>query len=169
MLNLQAVFESKARKLSARECVIEKIVELPESEYRNFKEAPLRYMSFITENKGLMCQDANGVYHCLLAMGEGCSDGILIEAEGYDYAPVCEFPAGSAGICDRPFESTGRPNHQGGNTGNPGTAHGQSTLTRYRNGIMSPVTPNNGIGSMLLKNTGSTAGNGGNRADGGQL
>jgi hypothetical protein len=150
MLNLQAVFERKASEFPVRDCVIEKIVELPESEYRSFKAAPLRDMSFIAENTNLMYQDANGVYHCLLAMGEGCSDGILIEAEGYDYARRASFLPGA-----REFV-TARLNQLADQIIREGTQQtGNGTWSIHFDEIQEryhvPVSPNNGIGSKLLE------------------
>ncbi len=150
MLNLQAVFERKASEFPVRDCVIEKIVELPESEYRSFKAAPLRDISFIEENKNLMYQDTNGIYHCLLAMGEGCSDGILIEAEGYDYARFASFLPGA-----REFV-TARLSQLADQIIREGTQQtGNGTWSIYFDEIQEryhvPVSPNNGIGSMLLE------------------
>jgi len=149
MLNLQAVFERKASEFPARDCVIEKIVELPESEYRSFKAAPLRDMSFIAENTDLMYQDANGIYHCLLAMGEGCSDGILIESEGSDYARYASFFPGA-----REFV-TARLNQLADQIIREGTQESENgswsiRFDEIQDRYHVPVSPNNGVGSMLF-------------------
>jgi hypothetical protein len=52
-------------------------------------------MPFIAENTDLMHRDENGVFHCLLVLGEGSSDGVLIEAEGYNYARYSSFMPGA--------------------------------------------------------------------------
>ena len=54
MLNLQAIFTRKADDYPVWNCVIEKIVELPENEYKYLKTAPLRDMPFIAENTDIM-------------------------------------------------------------------------------------------------------------------
>lgn len=41
---------------------------------------------FIKEHRDLMYQDRDGVSHCLLVLGEGEEDGILVESEGSLYA-----------------------------------------------------------------------------------
>ncbi len=40
----------------------------------------------------------DGVLHCLLALGEGSNDGVLIEAEGYDYARYAAYIPGMRDI-----------------------------------------------------------------------
>ncbi|EQB21874.1 hypothetical protein UNSWDHB_804 [Dehalobacter sp. UNSWDHB] len=95
MLNMQAIFTRKAEDFPVWDCVIEKIVEFPEAEYKYFKSAPLRDMPFIAENTDLMHRDGNGVFHCLLVLGEESSDGILIESEGYNYARYSSFMPGA--------------------------------------------------------------------------
>lgn len=150
MLNLQAVFLRKATEFPTWDCVIEKIVELPESEYRSFKEAPLRDESFIAENTDLMYQDANGVYHCLLALGEGCSDGILIESEGSDYARYASFLPGA-----REFV-TAHLNQLADQIIREGTQEAESgtwsiCFDEIKDRYHVPVSPGNGVGSMLLE------------------
>lgn len=51
-------------------------------------DEPLR---FIRENIDRMYQDEDGVNHCLLVLGEGCADGILVESEGSTYARYSAF------------------------------------------------------------------------------
>ena len=97
-----------------------------------------------------MYQDTNGIHHCLLAMGEGCSDGILIEAEGYDYARFASFLPGA-----REFVSA-RLSQLADQIIREGTQQtGNGTWSIYFDEIQEsyhvPVSPNNGIGSMLLE------------------
>lgn len=148
MLNLKAVLERKASDYPTADCVIEKIVELPKAEYEHFKSAPLRDMSFIAENTGLMCRDLNGIYHCLLALGEGSSDGVLIEAEGYTYARYSSFMPGA-----REFV-TARLNKLADQITKEGTQNTSSGswiiyFDKLQERYHVPVSPNNGIGSML--------------------
>lgn len=148
MLNLKAVFTRKAGDYPTSDCVIEKIVELPENEYKYFKTAPLRDMSFIAENTDLMYRDPNGIYHCLLVLGEGCSDGVLIEAEGYNYARYSSFMPGArefvtarlSQLADQIIKESTQ------NTSN-------GTWSIYFDEIQKryhvPVSESNGVGSML--------------------
>ena len=149
MLNLQAVFERKTNEFPVRDCVIEKIVELPEPEYRQFKNNLLRDIGFIAENADLMHRDSNGINHCLLVLGEGCSDGVLVEAEGYQYARYASLLPGA-----REFV-TARLNQlaeQLIRNGTQNTSNG--TWSIYFDEIQEQhhvtITSNNGIGSMLL-------------------
>lgn len=148
MLNLQAIFTRKADDYPVWDCVIEKIVELPENEYKYFKTAPLRDMSIIAENTDLMYKDSDGVFHCLLVLGEGSSDGVLIESEGYNYARYSSFMPGArefvTACLNQLADQIIRESTQ--NTCN-GTwsVHFDEIQERYH----VPVSPNNGIGSML--------------------
>lgn len=150
MLNLKAILERKASDYPASDCVIEKIVELPENEYKYFKAAPLRDMSFIAENTGLMCRDENGIYHCLLVLGEGSSDGVLVEAEGYNYARYSSFMTGA-----REFVNV-RLNNLADQIIKEGTHNTSSGswiiyFDELQERYHVPVSPDNGVGSMLLK------------------
>lgn len=148
MLKLQAILERKASDYPASDCVIEKIVELPEAEYKYFKSAPIRDMSFIAENTNRMYRDENGVFHCLLVMGEGSSDGVLIEAEGYNYARYSSFMPGA-----REFV-TARLNQLADQIIKESTQNtSNGTWSIYFDEIQEryqvPVSESNGIGSML--------------------
>lgn len=150
MLNLQAIFERKATYYPVWDCIIDKIVELPEAEYKYFKSVPLRDISFIAENTEVMRKDENGMAHCLLVLGEGCSDGVLIEAEGYSYARYSSFMPGA-----REFVSA-RLNQLADQIIRESTqSTSNGTRSVYFDEIQEQyhvsVSPDNGIGSMLLK------------------
>lgn len=95
MLKLQAIFEQKVSEFPVRECVIEKAVELLEAEYSRFRSGMLRDAPFISESTDSMYMGKNGTYHCLLVLGENQSDGVLVEAEGYDYARYSSYLPGA--------------------------------------------------------------------------
>lgn len=67
---------------------VEKIVILPDEEYRRFKENGLMAdQIFLFDNRDSMWFDpGDRCWHCLLVKGESSRDGILVEAEGYSYA-----------------------------------------------------------------------------------
>ena len=90
-MELYAVFRRKDEEIRSRHCLVEKVVELSESEYARFYQSPLAEYDFISENRDLMRQDADGTWHCLLVLGKNHEDGILVEAEGYDYARYHAF------------------------------------------------------------------------------
>lgn len=69
----------------------EKTIRLSESEFERFLKNPMEYQDFIKENVDLMRQDESGVYHCLLVTGDNHRDGVLVEADGYDYARYASY------------------------------------------------------------------------------
>ncbi len=86
---LNAHLYHKLDDFRAEPCAVDKIIEIGQSEYALLYEFPLRDYDFISENKAWMRCDENGESHCLLVLGEGIDDGILICSEGYDYARYC--------------------------------------------------------------------------------
>lgn len=52
---------------------------------------PMKHQDFLIENVGLMRQDGMDVYHCLLVTGEGRTDGLLVDSEGYSYARYAAY------------------------------------------------------------------------------
>ena len=85
MIYTTAVFERKEPYLKSSKCVVEKVIELSKEVYEQFNKEKLDYYTFIEENKELMYEDEQGM-HCILILGEGMEDGILIESEGASYA-----------------------------------------------------------------------------------
>ena len=98
MLKLNAIFERKIVLFPETGCVVEKTVELPEAEYRDFKSHLLRDASFVAENRDWMRVDENGIAHCLLVLGEGNAEGVLVNSEGYDYARYASLVPGARGL-----------------------------------------------------------------------
>ncbi len=81
----------KEEEIRSQHCVVEKVLELSESEYARFYQSPLSEYDFIAKHRGVMRQDSDGTRHCLLVLGENQEDGILVDAEGYDYARYHAF------------------------------------------------------------------------------
>lgn len=73
-------------ELQHTRCVIEKMIELPKEEYLQFGNDLSNDQKFIEENRECMYQEEDGTRHCLLVLGEGLEDGILVESEGASYA-----------------------------------------------------------------------------------
>ena len=94
-MNINAIFQKKDCEINTEPCVIEKTVELTEKEYNHFYHNLLEDYSFIAENSDCMYQDNNGVRHCMLVLGKGITDGILVEAEGSGYARYSAFLPGA--------------------------------------------------------------------------
>lgn len=76
----------KATFYEPSECVVEKVIPLSTEEFRELLDAPLNSYDFITDNMMCMYTDENSNAHCLLAYDKENGDGLLINAEGYDYA-----------------------------------------------------------------------------------
>lgn len=91
MLKTKAIFDRKAVGYAPTECVIEKVITLPTDEYDQFFKNMSDDYDFIKDNKDLQFCDTQGVYHCILVVGEDRRDGVLIESEGYDYARYSAF------------------------------------------------------------------------------
>lgn len=86
MMLIQAVLQGNQPHLRTQNCAVEKVVELSSEEYAVFCSHLNDQYEFIQENTDAMYQDSGGIHHCLLVLGEGRRDGILVEAEGYGYA-----------------------------------------------------------------------------------
>ncbi|WP_094551447.1 DUF6329 domain-containing protein [Petroclostridium xylanilyticum] len=91
MLKTKAIFERKTDDFQPKDCVIEKVIELTSQEYDAFSKNMLADYGFIKDNVDLMYVDQEGIYHCLLVVGEDRPDGILIESEGSGYARYAAF------------------------------------------------------------------------------
>lgn len=76
----------------------EKTIRLSEKEFEQFLQNPMEYQDFIKGNVDLMRQDERGVYHCLLVTGDNHRDGVLVEADGYDYARYASYVPDAAAL-----------------------------------------------------------------------
>ncbi len=85
------------------DCQIEKVVELSPEQFSALTVTPLRDQPFIAENKGCMFSK-DGVLHCLLALGQGSRDGVLIESEGYNYPRYAAYVPGMRDIVSAQME-----------------------------------------------------------------
>lgn len=74
-----------------RNFVIEKTIWIPKEEFASMLGNPMEDKDFIADNKDLMYSDFYGIYHCLLVVAEGRTDGILIESDGYDHARYASY------------------------------------------------------------------------------
>ena len=85
-MELYAVFRNTEKEIHAEHCVVDKVLELTENEFSQFLRAPFADHDFIVQHKDFMCQDADGTWHSLLALGKNREDGVLVAAEGHSYA-----------------------------------------------------------------------------------
>lgn len=91
MLKTKAVFERKTNDFEPKNCVIEKVIELTSGDYDAFSINMLAGYDFIKDNINLQYCDRDGIFHCILVVGEDRKDGILIESEGSSYARYSAF------------------------------------------------------------------------------
>lgn len=85
MLKTKAIFHRKVDDFEPKNCVIEKIISLSTHDFDAFSKNMLTDYDFIKDNIDLQYCDNNGVFHCLLVVGEDRKDGILVESEGSSY------------------------------------------------------------------------------------
>ena len=83
-MKIKANLLNKPVNFQMDDCQIEKVVELPRDQFSALVITPLTNQPFIAENKRWMFAD-NSAVHCLLALGQGSDDGVLIYSGGYDY------------------------------------------------------------------------------------
>ena len=96
-LIINAVLNRKADCYSPEKCVVDKVIKLNETEFKNLVEHPLRERYFIGKYRELMGVEGN-LSHCILAVGKESGDGLLIKSEGADYARYSQFIPNASGI-----------------------------------------------------------------------
>lgn len=90
-MKINVPFRRKDTEIETSPCVVEKTVELSADWFDHFSENLLNDYDFILENTDCMYQEQNGINHCLLVLGAGRDDGILVESEGSAYARYSAF------------------------------------------------------------------------------
>lgn len=153
-MKTKAIFERKTDKFSDADCKIEFIVNLEKAQYNAFRENMLCDYSFIEDNIDVMYTDYTDegapVKHCLLVIGEGYSDGVLIESQGYSYSRYAALlPNAREFIQNRISELADAIIKDGTqNTSSGSWVVGFDEINEQYDII---VSPNNGIGTLLLE------------------
>ena len=65
---------------------INKVINLSSIDFTVYADMLLSDQPFITDNRDLMYVDESGCWHCILVQDEAAGCGLLICADGYDYA-----------------------------------------------------------------------------------
>jgi hypothetical protein len=91
MLQTKAVFRRKETDIETANCVIEKVIRLPDAVFESFSLNLMREWDFIRDNKPDTSTNADGRRRCLLIVSDGRRDGILVNSEGADYAYYSAF------------------------------------------------------------------------------
>lgn len=102
-MKIKANLLNKPVNFQMDDCQIEKVVELPRDQFSELVITPLTNQPFITENKRWMFVDDSAV-HCLLALGQGSGDGVLIYSAGYDYPRLAAYLPGIRDILNARLE-----------------------------------------------------------------
>ena len=90
----------KASDHNTKRCEVEKWVFLPHSDFERLKANPYQEHEAITAARDLMYEDENA-YHCIMLLDEYGDDGLLIEADGFDYPRYSMFVPDAVNIYKR--------------------------------------------------------------------
>lgn len=94
---MQAIFERKP-DFQFSDFAVEDTVIVPEPVFCDLLEHPLAERDFIAGHGQQMRKNADGVRHCLLVMGEGRSDGLLVDSEWAEYARYAAYVPEAAAL-----------------------------------------------------------------------
>jgi len=103
MLTFKAKMTLKPEGLDIPDCQIAKIIELDKNEFKGFVAQPNDDRGFIMENRSLMYQ-RDGIYNCLLVLGKGSNDGVIVESEGFYYPKYTTVMPHARDFVDRELE-----------------------------------------------------------------
>ena len=139
----------KEPELRVDRCKIEAVVELCSKEFYDFQNHLFDNQDFIKEYRDLMYQDRDGVSHCLLVLGEGEEDGILVESEGSLYARYSALLPNARSYMQKNIQTMAEDLIKQGTaqTANGSWVIGFDEISQH---FDTTVTPNNGIGQMLI-------------------
>jgi len=84
-------------------CQIEKVVELPDEEFSELLQYPMKEHRFIAENLSCIV-DRGSVIHSLMALGQGRNDGVIIAAEGRARAEYAAYLPEARSIINRELD-----------------------------------------------------------------
>ena len=83
---LNIPLQRKKEDISTYYCAIGKTIELPKNQFERFKNNLLYDYDFIEDNQEVMITDNMNIKQCLLVLGEGQDDGVLVYSEGQPFA-----------------------------------------------------------------------------------
>ena len=88
---LNIPFRRKEADFEPEPCTVEMMVELSASQFQYFKTHLLDDYDFLKENRDKMGYTQDGVRHCILVLSESGNDGILVDAQGSNYARYAAY------------------------------------------------------------------------------
>ena len=89
-ITFNAPLNHKAYSYEPMKIEVEKVISLYGKRFEQMRDHPLDDCPEIIENRDLMYMKGNTA-HCILFLDANGSDGILVEAEGSDYARKSQF------------------------------------------------------------------------------
>ena len=89
-LILNAVMNRKADFYETKKYVVEKVIDVYETEFKKMLEKPLERNYYLVPYRSLMGFYDNA-YHCILFVEQNSGDGLLVNSEGSDYARYSQF------------------------------------------------------------------------------
>ncbi len=99
-ITFNAPLNHKAYSYEPMQIEVEKVIPLYGKKFEQMREQPLEDAPEIIENRELMYRDGNTA-HCILFLDANGNDGILVEAEGYDYARKSQFIPNARAIIEQ--------------------------------------------------------------------
>ena len=89
-LILNAVMNRKADCYETKKCVVKKVIDVHETEFKKMLEKPLERNYYLAPYRSLIGFYDNA-YHCILFVDQNSGDGLLVNSEGSDYAQYSQF------------------------------------------------------------------------------
>ncbi len=89
-ITFNALLNHKAYSYEPMQIEVEKVIPLYGKRFEQMRDHPLEDAPEIIENRDLMYMEGNTA-HCVLFLDANGNDGILVEAEGADYARKSQF------------------------------------------------------------------------------
>ncbi len=99
-ITFNAPLNHKAYSYEPMQIEVEKIIPLYDKRFEQMRDHPLEDAPEIIENRDLMHMEGNTA-HCILFLDANGNDGILVEAEGADYARKSEFISNARAIIEQ--------------------------------------------------------------------
>lgn len=90
----------KDNEVEVDPCYVTNVVTLSKNEFNHFSKHLLEDYDFIKENYENMGVGSDGVSHCILVLGEGTDDGILVNSEGSNYARYSAYISNARQLCN---------------------------------------------------------------------
>ena len=139
----------KEPELRVDRCKVEAVVELDRNQFYEFRTHLFDNQDFIKEHRDLMYQDKYGVSHCLLVLGVDEEDGILVESEGSLYARYSALLPNAQSYMQKNIQTMAEELIKQGTaqTANGSWVIGFDEISQH---FDTTITPNNGIGQMLI-------------------